>query len=91
MRANPSGTKKRIEAVKEELGLSFDCEMIDVRYDERRRGSYADELHQQRGRRGLTREDAIRQLKSTTFFAPMMVRMGDAMAILVVFPISTRI
>ena len=72
------GQKKRIEAVKEELGLSFDCEMIDVRYDERRRGSYADELHQQRGRRGLTREDAIRQLKSTTFFAPMMVRMGDA-------------
>ena len=72
------GQKKRIEAVKEELGLNFDCEMIDVRYDERRRGSYADELHQQRGRRGLTREDAIRQLKSTTFFAPMMVRMGDA-------------
>ena len=72
------GQRKRIEAVKEELGLSFDCEMIDVRYDERRRGSYADELHQQRGRRGLTRDDAIRQLKSTTFFAPMMVRMGDA-------------
>ena len=72
------GQKKRIVAVKEELGLEFDCEVIDVRYDERRRGSYAEELHRLRGRRGMTNEDAVRQLKSTTYFAPMMVRMGDA-------------
>ncbi len=72
------GQKKRIAAVKEELGLDFDCETIDVRYDSRRRGEYADELHRLRGRRGLTKEDAIRQLKSTTFFGPMMVRVGDA-------------
>jgi len=72
------GQKKRIEAVKDELGLAFDCEIIDVRYDERRRGNYADELHRLRGRRGMTKEDAVRELKSTTFFGPMMVRMGDA-------------
>jgi len=72
------GQRKRIEGVKEELGLEFDCEIIDVRYDSRRRESYADELHQLRGRRGMTKEDAVRQLKSTTYFAPMMVRMGDA-------------
>ena len=72
------GQKKRIEAVKEELGLEFDCEIIDVRYDPRRREGYAEELHQLRGRRGMTKEDAVRQLRSTTFFAPMMVRMGDA-------------
>ena len=72
------GQKKRIEAVKEELGLEFDCEIIDVRYDSRRRMEYADELHEIRGRRGMTKEDAVRELKSTTFFAPMMVRMGDA-------------
>ena len=72
------GQKKRIEAVKEELGLEFDCEIIDVRYDSRRREEYADELHEIRGRRGMTKEDAVRELKSTTFFAPMMVRMGDA-------------
>ena len=72
------GQKKRIEAVKEELGLEFDCEIIDVRYDSRRREEYADELHELRGRRGMTKEDAVRELKSTTFFAPMMVRMGDA-------------
>ena len=72
------GQEKRIESVKEELGLDFNCETIDVRYDPRRRGDYADEMHMLRGRRGLTKEDAVRQLKSATYFAPMMVRMGDA-------------
>ena len=72
------GQEKRIEAVKEELGLDFSCETIDVRYDPRRRGDYADEMHMLRGRRGLTKEDAVRQLRTATYFAPMMVRMGDA-------------
>ena len=72
------GQLERIDAVKEELGLSFECETIDVRYDPRRRTAYADELHKLRGRKGLTQEDAVRLLKSTTYFAPMMVRMGDA-------------
>ena len=72
------GHPERIEAVKEELGLSFDCEIIDVRYDPRRRGDYADELHKLRGRKGLTRRDAINQLKSPNYFGPMMVHCGDA-------------
>ena len=72
------GQLERIDAVKEELGLSFECDTIDVRYDPRRRTNYADELHRLRGRKGLTQEDAVRLLKSTTYFAPMMVRMGDA-------------
>ena len=72
------GQLERIDAVKEEMGLSFECETIDVRYDPRRRSTYADELHNLRGRKGLTREDAVRLLKSATYFAPMMVRMGDA-------------
>ena len=72
------GQLERIEAVKEEMGLSFECETIDVRYDPRRRSTYANELHNLRGRKGLTVEDAVRLLKSATYFAPMMVRMGDA-------------
>ena len=72
------GHTKRINAVKEELGLEFECETIDVRYDPRRRGSYAKEFHKLRGRKGLTMEDAIRLLKTTTYFGPMMVHMGDA-------------
>ena len=72
------GQLERIEAVKEEMGLNFECETIDVRYDPRRRTTYADELHNLRGRKGLTQEDAVRLLKSPTYFAPMMVRMEDA-------------
>ncbi len=72
------GQLERIEAVKDEMGLDFECETIDVRYDPRRRTTYADELHNLRGRKGLTREDAVRLLKSATYFAPMMVKMGDA-------------
>ena len=72
------GHTKRINAVKEELGLEFECESIDVRYDPRRRGIYAKEFHKLRGRKGLTMEDAIRLLKTTTYFGPMMVHMGDA-------------
>ena len=72
------GQLERIDAVKEEMGLDFECETIDVRYDPRRRTTYADELHNLRGRKGLTREDAVRLLKSATYFAPMMVKMGDA-------------
>jgi len=72
------GHTKRINAVKEELGLEFKCETIDVRYDPRRRGSYAKEFHKLRGRKGLTMEDSVRLLKTTTYFGPMMVHMGDA-------------
>ena len=72
------GQIERIESVKEELGLEFECQTIDVRYDPRRRDENAEELHRLRGRRGLTHDDAIRLLKSTTYFAPMMVRMRDA-------------
>lgn len=72
------GNVERIEAVKEELGLSFECEEIDVRYDPRRRGEYAKELYNLRGRKGVTVEDAVRLMKNTTYFAPMMVHMGHA-------------
>ena len=72
------GQLERIEAVKEEMGLDFECDTIDVRYDPRRRTTYADELHNLRGRKGLTRGEAVRLLKSATYFAPMMVKMGDA-------------
>lgn len=72
------GHPERIQAVKEELGLHFECETIDVRYDPRRRGAYADEFHALRGRKGVTRRDAINLLKSPNYFGPMMVHVGDA-------------
>ncbi len=72
------GHPERIEAVKEEHGLNFECETIDVRYDPRRRGDYADEFHKLRGRKGVTRRDAVSLLKSPNYFGPMMVHCGDA-------------
>tara|TARA_B100000029_G_scaffold93944_5_gene84134 strand:+ start:1867 stop:4149 length:2283 start_codon:yes stop_codon:yes gene_type:complete len=72
------GHPERIEAVKEEHGLHFECETIDVRYDPRRRGDYADEFHRLRGRKGVTRRDAVNLLKSPNYFGPMMVHCGDA-------------
>ena len=41
-------------------------------------GFMLSEFHKLRGRKGLTMEDAIRLLKTTTYFGPMMVHMGDA-------------
>ena len=72
------GHPERIEAVKEEHGLNFECETIDVRYDPRRRGDYAEEFHKLRGRKGVTRRDAVSLLKSPNYFGPMMVHCGDA-------------
>jgi malate dehydrogenase (oxaloacetate-decarboxylating)(NADP+) len=72
------GQVERIHSAIADMGLHFECEIIDPRYDERRRGNYADELHDLRGRRGISRLDAIELLKQPTWFAPMMVRKGDA-------------
>jgi len=72
------GQVERIHSAITDMGLDFECEIIDPRYDERRRGNYADDLHDLRGRRGISRLDAIELLKQPTWFAPMMVRKGDA-------------
>lgn len=72
------GQVERIHTAIADLGLDLECEIIDPRYDGRRRGDYADELHDLRGRRGISRLDAIELLKQPTWFAPMMVRKGDA-------------
>ena len=72
------GQVRRIKAAINDLALEFDCEIIDPRYDSRRRGVYAEELHEIRGRRGISKLDAVELLKQSTWFAPMMVRKGDA-------------
>ncbi len=72
------GRIHEIEAAKEELGLDFECEMIDPREDPRRSTVYTEALHKKRGRKGVTRPDAKRLLKSRTYFGPMMVELGDA-------------
>jgi malate dehydrogenase (oxaloacetate-decarboxylating)(NADP+) len=72
------GREEAIEAVKQELSIEFECEVINPLTDERRKGNYADVLFEKRARKGLTRVDAQRMLKSRTYFGTAMVESGDA-------------
>ena len=72
------GSKERIDSMVEELGLEFDYEVFDPRYDDRRKDLYAPALFKRRMRKGMTLEDAERLLKSRPYFASQMVASGDA-------------
>ena len=72
------GSKERIDEMVEELGLHFDYQVFDPRYDERRKLTYAPALFNRRQRKGMTIEDAERLLKSRPYFASQMVASGDA-------------
>ena len=72
------GNPEVIENLKSELNLEFECEIINALTDERRKGRYRDALVMKRARKGLTVVDAQRMLKSRTYFAAIMVELGDA-------------
>ncbi len=72
------GSKERIDQLVEELGLHFDYQVFDPRYDDRRKLIYAPALFKRRQRKGMTLEDAERLLKSRPYFASQMVASGDA-------------
>jgi malate dehydrogenase (oxaloacetate-decarboxylating)(NADP+) len=72
------GRSHEIAAAKEALGLDFECEEIDPREDPRRRSTYMEALQEKRGRKGVTKTDAKRLLKSRVWFGAMMVELGDA-------------
>ena len=72
------GPVDRIDRMVEEIGLHFDYERYDPRYDERRKTVYADAFFQRRQRKGATLPDAARLLKSRPYFASQMVQAGDA-------------
>jgi malate dehydrogenase (oxaloacetate-decarboxylating)(NADP+) len=72
------GPVDRIDRMVEELGLNFDYEAVDPRYDERRKSDYANAFFKRRQRKGTTWPDAARLLKSRPYFAAQMVHAGDA-------------
>lgn len=72
------GRPEAIQALKDEFSLEFECEVINPILDPRRKGEYRDALFEKRCRKGLTVVDAQRMLKSRTYFAAMMVELGDA-------------
>jgi malate dehydrogenase (oxaloacetate-decarboxylating)(NADP+) len=61
----------------EELGLSFNPEIIDPRKFDRL-PEYAESFYQMRQRKGVTLAYAAKRMRDRHFFGPMMVRMGDA-------------
>ena len=72
------GPVDRIARMMEEMHFNFDYESYDPRCDERRKGAYTDALFKRRKRKGVTRVDAARLLKSRPYFASQMVEAGDA-------------
>ena len=72
------GYEDRIQRRKEELGLNFECECVDILQDPRRKGVYMEKLAEQRARKGVTLYDAERLLKSRMYFGAAMVQNGDA-------------
>lgn len=77
------GDKKKIEQKMAELHIELDVPIIDPAESELT-DHYADELYKLRQRKGLTLSESQRLLrrKSRTHFGSMMVRMGDAEALL---------
>ena len=70
----------RPDVIKEtasELGLSYAPEVVDPR-DNVRLPDYLDAYYEMRQRKGGTRRNAQKQLRDRNVFASMMVKMGDA-------------
>ena len=72
------GPVDRIARMMEEMHFDFDYECYDPRIDERRKGAYSEALFERRKRKGVTKVDAERLLKSRPYFASQMVEAGDA-------------
>jgi malate dehydrogenase (oxaloacetate-decarboxylating)(NADP+) len=77
------GDKIKIEQKMAELNIELDVPIIEPADSELTEG-YAEELYSLRQRKGLTQTESLRILrrKSRTHFGSMMVRMGDADALL---------
>jgi malate dehydrogenase (oxaloacetate-decarboxylating)(NADP+) len=74
------GDREEVWAQMEELGLSFEPEIVDP--DEGNLGAYAERLHELRQRKGLTRREAEELIQDGNYLGSVMVEMGDADAML---------
>ncbi|MGB3591873.1 MAG: NADP-dependent malic enzyme [Nonlabens sp.] len=78
------GRRDKIESLKEELDFTSDCLIIDPKSDEEQDhlNAYAQEFWKLRRRRGVTEFDARKELRQRNYFAAMMVKLGDADALI---------
>jgi len=75
------GDHEEIRRIADDLGLSFDPEVVDPA--ERSPEAYADRLYELRRRKGITRGEAAELVaKDTNYLGSVMVEMGDADAML---------
>ena len=74
------GDRQTIWETMEQLGLSFDPEIIDP--DEANLDSYADRLYELRKRNGITHHEAGELVEDGNYLGSVMVEMGDADAML---------
>jgi malate dehydrogenase (oxaloacetate-decarboxylating)(NADP+) len=74
------GDQKQIWQTMEDLGLSFDPEIVDPNSDNL--GPYADRLYELRQRKGITRREADELIEEGNYLGSVMVEMGDADAML---------
>lgn len=90
------GRKDIIEELMEELGFDQPCMIIDPKSDEEkaRKDRYAHEFWKLRQRKGVTEFDAGKSLRQRNYFAAMMVKLGDADALITgvaqSYPISIK-
>jgi malate dehydrogenase (oxaloacetate-decarboxylating)(NADP+) len=76
------GKPHKIRPRAEALGIDLEgVEIIHPTLEDDRRYSYADELHEMRRRKGLTLSEARSNMYKTIYFGSMMVRRGDAAAL----------
>lgn len=71
------GNPDDIHQTIEELGLRFDPQIVDNQTDDRLE-AYSEGLYELRHRKGVTMDKAQSLIRSRNYFAPMMVKMGDA-------------
>lgn len=79
------GWRKEIEATKDKYAIELDAPIIDLSEDSQKenRQKYVDFLWKKGQRKGITKYKAQRLVSERGYFAPLMVELGDADAVLV--------
>lgn len=76
------GGKEEIVRLANEHHLELgDCKIIDLREEKEMTERYAKALYEKRQRKGLTYQDALRQVRDRNTFGAMMVEFGEADAL----------
>jgi malate dehydrogenase (oxaloacetate-decarboxylating)(NADP+) len=76
------GSRAEIERLIIEHGLELgECKIIDIREEKERVDKFARAFHERRSRKGVTHQDALRQMSDRNAFGAMMLEFGEADAL----------